>query len=108
MTVPTSAPACSSSGGSTSAETLIKAAHLVLDNYGIIMSPSKVTRLVRQYQHRVAQNGFSFFAFLANAVQLSAEQQRAALRNPDVVLAISYADPVGELATDRVLRQRGY
>jgi hypothetical protein len=98
----------SSTGGSTSAETLIRAAHLVLDDCGIIMSPSKVSRLVRQYQQRVAQNGFSFFAFLANAVQLSAERQRAALRNPDVVQAISYAEPVGELATNRVLRTRGY
>jgi hypothetical protein len=93
------------SGGSTSAESLVKAAHLVLDNCGISMSPSKVSRLVRTYQYRVAQNGFSFFQFLANAVQLSEEQKRAALLNPDIARAISYADPTGETAVNNVLRE---
>jgi hypothetical protein len=92
------------SGGSTSAETLIKAAHIVLDNCGIRMSPSWVSRLVRTYKHRVERNGFPFIDFLANAVQLSAEQRRTALQNPDIACVITYADPTGETAVRNVMR----
>jgi hypothetical protein len=46
------------SGGSTSAETLVEHAHKLLCNCGIQMSPSKVSRLVREYRHRVERNGF--------------------------------------------------
>jgi hypothetical protein len=98
--------AATGTGGTTSAEGLIKAAHLILDNCGIAMSRSKVSRLVRDYQHRVAQNGFPFFAFLTNAVQLTAEQQRSALLNPDIARVISYADPTGERAVNNVIRGR--
>lgn len=92
------------SGGSTSTESLIKTAHLIFDNCDINMSPSKVTRIVREYQYRVAQNGFSFFAFLANTVQLSIAQQQTALLNPDIARVISYADPTGERAVSNVLK----
>jgi hypothetical protein len=62
-----------------------------------------VRRLVRQYKHRVEQNGFSFFSFLANSVQLSAEQRRKALCNPEIARAISYADPTAEHAVNNVI-----
>ncbi|VBA62113.1 hypothetical protein [Mycobacterium attenuatum] len=87
---------------------MVKAAHLVLDNCGIKMSPSKVSRLVRDYQHQVAMNGFSFFDFFVNSVQLSEQQKRTAMLNPDIARAISYSDPTGETAIRNVLRnQRG-
>jgi hypothetical protein len=98
------ATAASGTGGTTSAERLIKAAHLVLDNCGIAMSPSKVSRIVRQYRRQVEDNGFGFFDYLANAVQLSDQQKRAALLNPDIARAISYADPTGETAVNNVMR----
>jgi hypothetical protein len=94
-------------GGKTSTEEKLKAAHLVLVNSGIRLAPSKVSRIVRDYERNVDANGFGFFRFLANAVQLSAEQQRAALSNPDVAKAISYADPTGEQAVHNVLLGSG-
>lgn len=98
------AQAVSAPGGSTSTESLVRAAHLVLGNCGITMSPSKVSHLVRDYRRNVAHNGFSFFSFLATAVQLSDEQKRSALLNPEIARAISYADPTGETAVSNVLR----
>lgn len=93
------------------AESLIKAAHLVLENCNVRMSPSKVSRLVRDYQRHVAANGFPFLDFLVNAVQLTAEQRRQALMNPDIARVISYADPTGEAAVNNpavndVIRKR--
>ena len=98
--------ATATSGGSTRTEALIKAAHLVLDNCGLRMVPAKVARLVRDYERSVAANGFSFFAFLANAVQLTEQQRHRALANPDVARAISYADPTGESAVNNVMKGR--
>lgn len=79
-----------------SAESLVKHAHKLLANCGVPMSPSKVSRLVREYKHRVEQNGFSFEAFLVNTVQVTAEQRRRMLANPDIARVIAYADPTGE------------
>ncbi len=101
---PPTANAVSATGGSTSTEKLIRAAHLILDNCGISLPPSKVSRVVRDYQRNVAPNGYPFFSFLATAVQLSDEQRRAALLNPDIARAISYADPTGEYAVNNVMR----
>jgi hypothetical protein len=95
------------SGGSPSAETLYSHAQKLLANCGIEMSPSKVSRLVREYRNRVETNGFSFEAFLLNTVQLSAQQRRQALANPDIARAISYSDPTGETAVNNVLRGGG-
>lgn len=76
----------------------------MLDSAGVAMSPSTVSRLVRDYQHRVAANGFSFFEFLANTVQLSVDQRRDARQNAEVAQVVSYADPVGEQAVHNVMR----
>jgi hypothetical protein len=104
---PFAAQAVSAAGGSMSTENLIRAAHLVLDNCGMTMSPSKVSRLVRDYRRHVAPNGYPFFSFLATAVQLSDEQKRVALMNPEIARAVSYADPTGETAVNNVLRRGG-
>jgi hypothetical protein len=67
------------------------------------MSPSKVSRLVRRYDARVKQNGWTFVDFLANSVQLSAAQRRQALNDPDLERVISYRDPTGERAVKNVM-----
>ena len=94
-------------GGSTSAETLIRDAHTALSNAGIGMSPSKVSRIVRQFKHRVEANGFTFGQFLANAVVMNAEQRRRVLADPAIARVISYADPTGEAAVANVIRANG-
>jgi hypothetical protein len=94
------------SGGATSAEELIRHAQKLLGNCGIEMSPSKVSRMVRTFKYRVERNGFPFEAFLVNSVELSAQQRRQALANPEIALVISYCDPTGETAVNRVLRSR--
>lgn len=93
-------------GGPTSAEALISHAHKLLANCGIAISPSKVSRMVRKYKHRVENNGFPFEAFLVNTVQLSAQQRRQMLANPDIASVISYSDPTGETAVNNVVRGR--
>ena len=88
----------------TDTDQLLRAAHLVLTNCGISMSHSKVCRLVHTFEHRVAGNGWSFFDYLANRIQLNAEKRRQLLHNPDVMRVIAYADPTGEQAVNNVLR----
>lgn len=80
------------------------AAAAILRNCGLDYGPHKINRLVLTFARRVQGNGFDFVDFLANAVQLSAEQRRRALADPDVARAIAYADPTGETAVNNVLR----
>lgn len=87
-------------------EDLKVAASAVLWNCGIDYGPSKIHRLCCQFVNRVQHNGFSFFDFIANKVELTAEQQRSALSDPDVARAIAYADPTGEAAVNNVMRGR--
>lgn len=90
--------------GQTETEDLARIAHTVIDNCGIGMSRSKISRIVRTFEARVAGNGWSFFDFLANTIQLDAEKRRQLLNNPDVMRVIAYADPTGETAVNNVLR----
>lgn len=85
---------------------LITATHTILSNCGVFVSPRRVNRLVQVFQARVERNGFSFFDFLANSVQMDDERRRQALANPDVARAIAYADPTGETATNNVYNAR--
>lgn len=82
---------------------LISDAHLILANVGIEMGARKVNRLVQTFQARVEGNGFAFFDFLANSVQLDAATRRRALADPEVARVISYSDPTGETAVRNVL-----
>jgi hypothetical protein len=94
-------------GGSTSPSTnqLTNAARLILDNCDVRFSQNRITRLVLRFKQRAPHaNGHIFFQYLANAVQLTAEQQRAALSNPDIARVIAYADPTGETAVNNVIR----
>ena len=86
---------------------MVNAACLVLDNCGIAMSINKVSRLVRRFIDTAPHaDGNLFFLYLANAVQMSEAQKRAALTNPDIARAINYADPTGETAVNNVLREQ--
>ena len=68
-------------GGLTNAEDLIRDTHLLLAACGIQMSPSKISRIVRQFQYRVQANGWSYADFLANKITLNQEQRRKLLAN---------------------------
>ena len=94
-------------GGTTGAEgteRLIRAAHVILDNCGVVLGPRKVHRIVRTFESRVAHKGWSFFDFLATSIQLDAERRVQLLNNPDVQRVIAYADPTGETAVRNVMR----
>lgn len=87
------------------ADELVRHAHALLANCGVTMGASKVSRLVREFRARVEQNGFSFEEFIVNSVQLTAEQRRRALSDPQIARVIAYADPTGETAVNRVVRE---
>jgi len=95
-------------GGNTGAgtEDLIRSAHLIFANCGIDIGARRVNRLVQQFKVRVERNGFAFFDFLVNSVQLGEDRRRQALADPDVVRAIAYADHTGETAVRDVMRER--
>ncbi|HMM93980.1 hypothetical protein [Phycicoccus sp.] len=88
-------------------EALKATARTILWNVGIDYGPNKIARLCLRFKGRVERNGFAFFDFLANAVQLDAQQRRAGLANPEIARVISYADPTGETAARNVDRERG-
>jgi hypothetical protein len=95
-------------GGTTSPlqTSMVNAARLVLDNCALAMSTNKISRLVRRFINWApAGDGQLFFQFLANEVQMSEAQKRAAMSNPDIARAISYCDPTGETAVNNVLRR---
>lgn len=89
-------------------EDLKAVARTILWNCGIEYGPSKIHRLCCQFVNRVQGNGFDFFDFIANRVQLTAEDRRRALSNPDIQRVIAYRDRTGEDAVNNVLRERGY
>jgi hypothetical protein len=89
------------SGGIVSAEAAIKAAHLHLAACGVVLSPSKVSRLVRRFKDTVEHNGcMTFDEFLINAAGMSADQRRR--------IRGRLLDPVGDQACAAVMRERGY
>lgn len=98
-------------GGTTntdemSAEGLIRATRQVLDAFGIDMSQSKVSRLVRRYRSTVAPKGFPFADYVVNGLVITAAKR--AVVADELRRAISYADPTGETAVRNVARERGY
>jgi len=103
---PTGATLTAAPGVTTSPdlEGLKQTARTILWNVGIDYGPNKINRLAVTFARRVERNGFAFFDFLANAVQLDAETRRRALANPDIQRVISYSDPTGETAVNNVMR----
>ena len=96
-------------GGTTSPlqNQMMNAARLILDNCGIHYSANRISRMVRRFiDWSPTAGGDAFFYFLANEVQMSDAQRRAALTNSDIARAISYVDPTGETAVNNVMRGR--
>lgn len=92
----------------TGIEDLKATARTILWNCGVELGPNKINRLCVTFAQRVERNGFAFFDFLANTVQLDAMQRRQALANPDVQRVIAYCDPTGESAVAHVMKERGW
>ena len=63
------------SGGSTSAEALIRRAHQLLAACDVPLSPSRVTRLVREYKFKVEPRGLDFDTYFRNALIQVADYQ---------------------------------
>lgn len=95
---------CSDFAGQDATEALKAAAATILTNCGFNYGPNRINRLVMAFRKRVEGNGFAFFDFLANSVQLDVEARRRALANPDIQRVISYSDPTGETAVANVMR----
>jgi hypothetical protein len=89
-------------------QTLCRHAHVIAAAAGIDLGPSKVSKLVRRYEHQVADNGWRFWDFIANQLLLTADQRSRVLADPDAYRTISYLDRVGEDAVRNVIRRRGY
>ncbi len=88
-------------------EELKSIAGTVLQNVGIEYSPNRINRLCVRFVERTERNGFAFFDFLANSVQLDAATRRRALADPEIARVISYADHTGETAVSNVMRSGG-
>jgi len=94
--------------GTTRTETLspteqaIRAAHRHLDRCGLEMGPRKINRLIRRFERRVLKNGWTFHEFIANGRQLSVEQRRRAVADPELACLLPYLDPVGECVAFKV------
>lgn len=74
---------------------LVRDADRLLGHAGVEVSVSRLRRLARTYQARVADKGIAFPDFLVNSVRMDAEAQRR---------VISYRDPTGETAVRNVMR----
>ena len=84
------------------AERLLRDTRTTLDRFGINWSPSKASRVVRVYMHRVQGNGYDFGDYIATQVAVS-EMQRQVIAD-ELRKVVSYADPTGEQATRNVLK----
>lgn len=81
----------------------ITAAHRALDETGIVMSPSKVSRLIARFDH-AAGRGRTFHEFLTREAHLPPSAVRKLLAHPEWHRVIAYADPTGESAVNNVMR----
>jgi len=79
---------------------------VIISASGLSVSPRKVIRLVRQYEHSVQRNGWRFFDFIATQLTLTAEQQSRVKSDPDAYRTIQYLDRTGETAVENVMRER--
>ena len=93
-----------------SVEKAIRAVHLHLANSDVVVSPSKVSRMVRKFAAHVTRDGGSFHEFLVNARDLSIEQRRRVVADPESEWFLSWwEDPTGRQACINVIkRERGY
>lgn len=85
-------------------EALKTTAFTITRNCGLAWGPNKVNKLCVRFVDRIKGNGFDFFEFIANQVELTSEQRRRALSDPDIQRVIAYADPTGETAVNNITR----
>jgi hypothetical protein len=92
---------------SPSTDQLVTAGRNIVDYFHISFTTSRLLRLAIQFKRRAPQGDKAlFFGFLASAIDLSEEQKRVALMDPEFVKFITYADPTGEQAVNNVMRER--
>lgn len=91
-------------GPQPSVEDLVAQVGTVFNAAGIAMASSKIRRLVRTYKYRPEANGYVFADYLINALALTV-MQRQQIRD-ELARVLAYADPVGELATNNVMKER--
>lgn len=85
-------------------EQLIRETHAALEEAGVSLSPSKVTRTCRDYLNIVSDKGVTFGEYLANVVSLDALERRIF---DSVYYRLTHSDPTGETAARNVDRERG-
>jgi hypothetical protein len=99
-------------GGTTSPskQQMISFAREVLNNRWMLFSENKIVRLTLNFRNRMPDaDGWCFYLWLCSHAQLSVEQKREALEDPDVRrFVLAYSDTTGETAVNRVLRERGW
>jgi hypothetical protein len=83
---------------------MIRVAHKAFTDADIIISPSRVSRLVRRCLDRVKRKDVSFRDALTEAANLSSSQRRRVFADPDMARCIAYRDPAGEEATNDAYR----
>lgn len=79
---------------------------LIFSNAGVNASRSKISRLVRAYEHRAAPMGFGLIDFVGNQIQMTEHQRRVVA--DELRKVVPYADPTGESAVRNVVKTRGY
>jgi len=109
--VPTPLPT-QQSGGSTTRknlaltgrqiEALVRAANQAVIDHDLKIGPAKVNRLIRRFVHHLNKSGMGLREFLAD----TACQRKLRLVDPELAYMLTYLDPTGELAVNRVLHQR--
>lgn len=82
-------------------------AQRLLDACGVPARPSWVHRTVTNYLRFVQHTGFPFGAYLLNRVQMTSEQRRRAMSDPECHSFLSYSDPTGETAVRNAMRRHG-
>jgi hypothetical protein len=93
--------------GQTERNQLFDIAESILNVAGRDMSRSKVSRLVREYEHQVAGK-FTFLDYFTNKIKIDEDRRREILNDPDLRKRISYLDRTGETAVANVYRERGF
>jgi len=80
------------------------AAHTVLGNCGVVMSPAKVRRMVQNYERRAQRYGADFDDYLD---QVAVSELQRQLVGDELRRVTAYADKTGERAVSNVLKSQG-
>lgn len=83
---------------------MITVAHKVMAESGVVIGPSKVSRIVRRFGQSIARHRMTFHEFLCNEANLTPAQRRTIVGHPEWQRVIAYLDPTGETAVNNVMR----